>query len=330
MRGETFTRQLRLLQLLEARREGLEPEEAAQELGTGKRTVYRDFRVLEDAGIPLRSEQEGKRARWKMMEGYRHRLQLSLTWSEMLALSVGSKLLEGLSGTLFHTSAVSALEKLRASFPRELAERIRAQEAQVSAPAGGREYQPRQETVRLLVEAIDRRWTLAARYRSRTGRSPLSSRRERRMDPYHLRVSGQGLYVLARCHRAREVRTFLVDRFQSLRSTGESFEVAPDFRPQELLATAFEMWSGPARRVRLVVASSMADLLMERKVHTSQMAQRRADGALEVQLEVAVGPPLVSWLVGLGAALLEVEPEQVRQQVCQAHREAMALLESGR
>src|SRR6266540_3068574 len=52
MRGEAFARQLKLLALLEVRPEGVEPEEAAAELGTRRRTVYRDFRVLEDAGVP--------------------------------------------------------------------------------------------------------------------------------------------------------------------------------------------------------------------------------------------------------------------------------------
>ncbi|MCI0574481.1 MAG: HTH domain-containing protein, partial [Myxococcaceae bacterium] len=213
MRGEAFVRQLRLLQLLEARKQGLELEEAAEELGTGRRTVYRDLRVLEDAGIPLHAEQQGRRARWKMMEGFRHRLQLSLTWSEMFALSVGSKVLEGLSGTIFHTSAVSALEKIRASFPRAVAERVRAQEALVSADTGGRDYQPRAELVRLLVESIDARRTLKARYRSRGSTQARGGPRERKLDPYHLRVSNEGLYVLA----YRNLSTSLRQRLREFR-----------------------------------------------------------------------------------------------------------------
>lgn len=47
MRGEAFARQLKLLALLEARPPGVELEEATEELGAHRRTVYRDFRVLE-------------------------------------------------------------------------------------------------------------------------------------------------------------------------------------------------------------------------------------------------------------------------------------------
>ena len=55
MRGEVFARQLKLLALLEFRPEGIAPDEAAEELGMRRRTVSRDYRVIEDAGSFLRS-----------------------------------------------------------------------------------------------------------------------------------------------------------------------------------------------------------------------------------------------------------------------------------
>lgn len=325
MRGDVFTRQLRLLQLLESRSQGVEVGEAAAELGTGRRTVYRDLRVLEDAGIPLTSDVDGGRARWRMLEGYRHRLQLTLTWSEMLALSVGSRLLEGLSGTLFHTSAVSALEKLRASFPKPVAQRVRAHEAAISTDVGGRDYTSRGELVRLLVEAIEQRWTLRARYRSpRSARTVEAA--ERRIDPYHLRVSGQGLYVLAHCHRAGAVRTFLVDRFQELVRTGETFAPPLDFRTAHAQLASFEMWTGPSMQVQAVVSAPHADLLLERKVHPSQVTHRREDGAVDVMLAVPHCPPLLTWLTSLGPSLRELWPEPLRQEVARLHRETLEAL----
>jgi len=106
MRGEAFARQLKLLALLEVRPEGVELEEAAAELGTRRRTVYRDFRVLEDAGVPLTSALDGRRARWRIMPGYRHRLQLSLSWAELVGLLSARQILAGLAGTMLHEGVV--------------------------------------------------------------------------------------------------------------------------------------------------------------------------------------------------------------------------------
>lgn len=326
MRGEAFARQLKLLSLLEVRPEGVELEEAAGELGARRRTVYRDFRVLEDAGFPLTSALEGKRARWKMVEGFRHRLQLTLTWPELFALLAGRALLAGLSGTVLHEGAASALEKIRATLPKGLSERFRGSEQQVSAGRGGRDYRPRGDLVRRLVDAIAEKETLVARYRSRQAKRTRRAA-DRKLDPYHLRVAEEGIYLLARCHKSGLVKLFLVDRFESLRQTAEHFAAPAGFSAEGELKASFGMWSGRPRKVRFCVAAELADLLMERKVHESQVAQRRADGSLEVKLEVALGPPLVAYLTGLGAAVSEVEPEELRAAVLDEHRSAVAKFE---
>ncbi len=322
LRGDAFARQWRLLALLEARPDGLEPDEAAEQLGMLRRTVYRDLRVLEDAGVPLTSARDGRRARWRILQGYRHRLQLSLTWSELFALMVARRGIVGFAGTMLHDGAASALDKIRATLPRDLAERFRAADGLVSAPAGGRDYGARSETVRRLVEAVSGRETIAARYRSRTG-GRTRPKAERKLDPLHLRIAEDGIYLLARCHRSGRAKSFLVDRFDEVRLTGERFHPPAGDPPEHLLRAAFRMWSGRPRKVRFVVAPEVADLLMERKVHPSQLAQRRGNGSVEVQLEVAIGPPLVNYLTGLGASVTEIEPSDLRDSVVRAHHEAL-------
>lgn len=325
MRGEAFSRQLRLLALLEVRPNGIELEEAAQQLGARRRTVYRDFRVLEDAGFPLTSDRDGRRARWKILPGYRHRLQLSLSWTELVALMTARGAISGLSGTMLHDGVESSLEKIRATLPKGLADHFQKATGIVSSLRGGRDYRSRGELVRRLVEAIDASETIGARYRSRKPKRRRGS--ERKLDPYHLRVAEEGIYLLAHCHRSREVKTFLVDRFDDVRLTGERFVPAESFSAEKLLAPMFGMWSGRTRRVRFNVANEMSELLMERKVHSSQVAQRRSDGSLDVQLEVALGPPLVAYLTGLGSVAGEIEPEELRLAVLKEHEEAVEKLQ---
>ena len=326
MRGKSLGRHLRLLQLLESRSSGLDVEELMEELGTGRRTLYRDLELLQENGYPLLAERVGRRARWRIDPDFRHRLKLSLTWSEVLALSTGAELLKGLSGTLFHEGAVSALEKIRAMLPRGLAQRVRASEAGVSGAAGGHDYQARAEALERLVEAISGRETIVARYRSRSrgGRAE-----ERRLDPYHLRVVDGGIYVIAWCHRAKAIRTFLLDRFDSVALTEDSFEVSEEFRADRFLAHSFGMWSsGEPVKVRFVASAEIAGLFFEKKIHPTQAAQRRADGSVEVKLEVAMGPPLVAYLAGLGAEVREIQPRMLRDAVVRVHRDALESLEA--
>src|SRR5262249_25449694 len=113
-RGESLARQLRLIQIFDERRE-VEVPKVARELGSTPRTVYRDLWVLERVGIPIYPERRGNRSRWRVVDTYRKRLSITLSWPEMIALTAGRELLAGASGSFFHESAIAALEKIRSA-----------------------------------------------------------------------------------------------------------------------------------------------------------------------------------------------------------------------
>ena len=104
------------MRMLDERRE-VSVSAAANELGCDRKTVYRDLQVLEQIGVPLYQEERGPLSRWRVVDGPRRKLSLTLSWSEMLALTSGRDLLAGLAGTFFHEAAITALEKIRAALP---------------------------------------------------------------------------------------------------------------------------------------------------------------------------------------------------------------------
>jgi predicted DNA-binding transcriptional regulator YafY len=71
-RGNQLSRQWRLLQLIE-RPAGVTVDDAADELGCHRRTVWRDLRVLQDAGFPLYDEKadDGSRGLWRLSPAFR-------------------------------------------------------------------------------------------------------------------------------------------------------------------------------------------------------------------------------------------------------------------
>jgi predicted DNA-binding transcriptional regulator YafY len=121
-RGRSLIRQQRLSRILDQRRE-IEPTRVARELGCARRTIYRDLAVLQELGIPLYQEPEGRRVRWRLLDGPRRKLSVTLSFSEILALTTGRDTLAGLAGTFFHEAAISAVEKIRDALPKELVAR---------------------------------------------------------------------------------------------------------------------------------------------------------------------------------------------------------------
>jgi predicted DNA-binding transcriptional regulator YafY len=313
-----LARQQRLLRLLDERRE-LSVEHAAAELGCSRRTVYRDFLVLSETGVPLYQEAEGRRVRWRLVDGPKRRLSITLSFSEMLALTAGRDLLAGLAGTFFHEAAISALEKVRAALPQPLLDRADASaELVLTDKRPARDYRGRGEIVRAVADAIEQRRTLVLTYRKLGARSP--SRRE--VDPYHLHIHAGTLYLMGFCHERQAGRTFVLDRASQVEITDRVFERRADLQLDAVLQGDLGPWSGKPSRIRLRFAPSAAALVAERKVHPSQVTTLNLDGSADVALSAPITPWLMRWLIGWGHEVTVLSPAGLSRDVRKAHERA--------
>jgi predicted DNA-binding transcriptional regulator YafY len=83
-RGNQLSRQWRLLQLFDAPA-GVTVEDAARDLDCVVRTIWRDLRVLQDAGFPIYDEPapDGRRGLWRIDSEFKARLPVKLSLSEL-------------------------------------------------------------------------------------------------------------------------------------------------------------------------------------------------------------------------------------------------------
>lgn len=314
-----LARQQRLLRMLDERRE-ISVDQAAAELGCSRRTVYRDFLVLSETGVPLYQEPEGRRVRWRLVEGPKRRLSITLSFSEMLALTAGRDLLAGLTGTFFHEAAISALEKVRAALPEPLLARANASAELVMADKRPlRDYRGRGEMVHQIADAIDQRRTVLLTYRKLGARS--AARRE--VDPYHLHIHAGTLYLIGFCHERQAARTFLLDRASQVAVTAKTFERRGDLQLDSILQGDLGPWSGRAVSISLRFSADAAPLVAERKIHPSQITRLSLDGSAEVAIFAPITPWLVRWLVGWGHQVDIKTPASLAKQVRAAHEQAL-------
>ncbi len=317
-RGDSIARQLELMELLESRRE-LNVASVARELGYTARTVYRDLAVLERIGVPIYQERAGRRSRWRVVEGYRRRLALTLSWSEMLALAVGHRFVAGMQGSILDRAGRSGIEKIRAALPKELVARAESVAHKVTASAGAtHDYVDRSDVFDRLLDAFERQVTVRMAHRKAGERRE----RERLVDPYHLHVQAGAAYLIGFDHVRHQVRTFLVDRIRSIESTGERFEPRADFAPDTLLQGSFGPWAGRALKIELRFDRSAAPLVAEQRMHPSQANQWRSDGRLDVTLRAPIGPALIAWILGWGTRVEVVSPRRLTELVRREHAKA--------
>lgn len=319
-RGDSLARQLQLMQILETRRELVVPD-VAVELGYTQRTVYRDLAVLERIGVPIYQERLGKKARWRVVDGYRRRLSITLSWPELLALTMGRKLLSGLEQTPLATAAESALKKVSSALPAELLARAERAAVHVSGTMGAEhDYGAKSDAVRSIVDAIERQETIELHYRKLGHRAA----EERLVDPYLLHVQAGAVYLMGFCHRRNSVRTFLLDRVRTARQTGALFGARAPFTQSAVLQGALGPWEGEPKRILLRFDAEVAELVAEGRVHPTQKSQWTSAGELDVELRAPVCPPVMTWLLGWAGHVRVLAPVSLAQRVRREHERAAA------
>jgi predicted DNA-binding transcriptional regulator YafY len=318
-RGDQLARQWRLLQLLD-RPAGVTVADAARDLACAVRTIWRDLRVLQDAGFPIYDDRAagGRQGVWKVEESFRASLPVKLTLAEVAALAMSRRLVLALGGALGPALA-SALDKVARVLSRDALALLERMQATVGVRAlGAKLQQPAAEFLPAIQQALVEGRTLGVRYYSYSR----DAETERDVDPYHLTAWNGGLYLVGYCHLRRAVRVFAVERFRRVNLRARRFEPPRDFDVERYLAAAWGILRGDLVTVRVRFARPVARYIRERLWHPSQRFRDLPDGRLEMTMEVADTAEVRRWILGWGTQAEVLEPAAMREALRQ---EALAL-----
>jgi predicted DNA-binding transcriptional regulator YafY len=215
---ETSARLLRLLSLLQARRDWTSAELATR-LDVTTRTVRNDVDRLRRLGYPVD-------ARPGVAGGYRLGTHgalppLLLDDDEAVAVAVGLRTAASGSVEGIEETSVRALAKLQQVLPSRLRHRIKAfQEYAIPLPVPGPRLDP--DVLTLIAGACRDHERLRFDYRSHSG---TESRRD--VEPYRLVNDRRRWYLVAWDTGRADWRTFRVDRVEPRTPTGPRFTPRP-------------------------------------------------------------------------------------------------------
>jgi predicted DNA-binding transcriptional regulator YafY len=206
-------RLLRLLSLLQARREWPGPE-LAERLGVSVRTVRRDVERLRDLGYPVHATPGA--AGGYGLEAGAAMPPLLLDDEEAVAIAVGLRAAAGGAVEGIGEASVRALAKLEQVLPARLRRRVTALHA-ATTPLTGPPAGPAADHEALTVLAAAARDGERVRfaYRDRD-----DGETRRLVEPYGLVSAGRRWYLVAFDTGRADWRTFRVDRLTDPRPTG--------------------------------------------------------------------------------------------------------------
>jgi predicted DNA-binding transcriptional regulator YafY len=330
-RNAEVIRQWSILRDLESSRRAT-IDELAERTGVTTRTIRRDLEALQAAGFPLFDEvHEGKKY-WTMEQKAFKRLDdTGFTLAELSALYFSRSLVECLSAAPFQADVRRAFDKLANALTpgmRQFLDRLplvmQAKADPGSLPVPGNSSTPtddpgetlspraasrRSARVTQLLEATLHHRRVTMRYHS------FSSDREKEyaIEPYRLVFAQGGLYVMAYVPEYAQMRTFAVERIQTLSVTEERFE--PQELAEDVFAHSLGVNQGPPERIEILFEPRIARYVKERVWHASQDLREQPDGSLALTLDVCNDWALRSWILGFGPAARVVSPETLVAQI---------------
>lgn len=215
------TRVLTVLELLQ-RHGRMSGTELARRLEVSGRTLRRYITALEDLGIPITAER-GRHGAYVLVAGFKLP-PMMFTDNEALALSVGLLAARSLGLAEGASAVASAQAKLGRVMPADLKMRVQAVDETVTLDLS--RPQPAADNVALIPmsTAAQANKRVHMRYRAATGAVT-----GRDFDPYGLAFHDGHWYVGGMCHLRHGLRSFRLDRVQSVTQLDESFTRPPDF-----------------------------------------------------------------------------------------------------
>lgn len=181
------------------------------------RTVYRDMKALDEAGIPITGD---SRTGFSLVEGFKLP-PLMFTEKEAFAFLAAEKLVDRFSDAGFKEGYKSGIEKIKSVM--RLAEietmdnftdNVSSLDLQFKNPADS------QNILQLLMSEISKRKKVQISYFS-YNRQEVSIRK---VDPIGIFFSMSHWYLVAFCNTKKDYRTFRVNRIQEIMNTDEDFE----------------------------------------------------------------------------------------------------------
>ena len=302
-----FDRITALLVQLQAKRVVRGTDLAAQ-FAVSLRTVYRDVRTLEAAGVPVCGEAG---VGYSLAEGYRLP-PVMFTREEATALLTAEKLAARLADARTAQLSQTAMDKLRAVLRRPDRDYLEALSPHIQVlrprPGGSEVHQP-------LLAALAEQRVVHLRYRAAYS----GATTERAAEPIGLYL-GLHWHLVAFCRLRQEVRDFRLDRIMQLHLRDETFAPRPE--------TLAQYWQTLAARRPADTAVVRFSPAAARHVQDAKhqygwvREQALADGHIEMTLLPGCLRYLARWLLPYAGQVTVAAPPALQAHLRELARAA--------
>jgi predicted DNA-binding transcriptional regulator YafY len=271
------------------------------------RTVYRDVKALEEAGIPIIGEAG---VGYSIMDGYRLP-PVMFTKEEAISFLTAEKLVEHLTDTANSANYRSAMYKIKAVLRTTEKDLLENMDTHIEILQGRRTntINPDLNVIQPILKSISEKKVIALKYFS----SYSQEKTERLVEPVGVFYLDGYWHLIAYCHLRNDYRDFRLDRIQDIRPTDETFA-----RKHPPLKDHLKSWyqDKDLKEVIIHINKKAVPYLGEQKYYSGYISERPlADDMVEMVFLTGSIEGFARWYMMYGDMANIIKPDELIDRV---------------
>ncbi|HTE02247.1 MAG TPA: YafY family protein [Mucilaginibacter sp.] len=278
----------------------------AERFGISLRTVYRDVRTLEEAGIPLIGEAG---VGYSIMDGYRLP-PVMFTREEAAAFLTAEKLMEKLTDPLSDENYKSAMYKIRSVLRMADKDFLENMDGHIEVFQSRRVPDSKYDSnpLQLALKAIAQKSVLAIHYFA----SYSQQESMRSIEPVGVFYQDNFWHLIAWCRLRNDYRDFRLDRISDINLLDERFtNVHPNLK--EYIASQAKEKN--LQTVVIRVEKKILPYLNDQKYYNGFVSEQEVDGMVEMTFLTEFLEGFVRWMMMYGDVAEIINPPDLKKKV---------------
>ncbi|KAA3656257.1 MAG: YafY family transcriptional regulator [Calditrichaeota bacterium] len=307
-----------IILLLQSRRV-LRAREIAEHFSICLRTVYRDLRALEEAGVPLAAEAG---VGYSLVQGY-HLPPVMFTHGEASALAIGGKFVEKLTDISLQKNMRSALLKIYSVLPHDKQIYLTTlQETTSIIPRTLSATETNNNMIAQVQDAIARQKVVRIAYFANYSQKQT----ERSIEPVGLLYYADNWHLIAWCRLRKAYRDFRLSRIRELKVTEADFLARDDFKLAEYARSLNDVSNAVEVKVRF--PTSIRRFVRNREFY-GFIEEKIEDDFSTMTFLVDSLPWMAHWLLSYGAEVEVLSPAALQHILMEEAKKIQKLYENG-